>query len=381
MDNPNQPSFKDPNQLGFKDPKFAESVNSILDYRNSIIYQAAVAKANRREQIARAREEALGALQEEYNSIPEDIRAKNYTAIRHDFDAQARNITYQSRLKDIDPNDAGADVRIKMLDKEIPPESRVAFIETPQYKQVEKQAFDNKERVTMANNLHDQLLKMKAALDAGDKTLAANIGKTGVMKSINSLQGKDAVSSSEQSTRYQDLLSLPDILIQSGDSSILKTVMSRVAMAKQKGDSKAYNSAISEWNALATQSLEADPMRFFKTAYQLHDAAVDTATRNVESVINASSPYHARQLQADFPLRLPPETVVISSQPQASQFTQGAPTAGGQAASTRVSAGTSAPVATGSQTTAPKTAPASGGVSPDALEAIRAEMKRRGLIK
>ena len=381
MDNPNQPSLKDPNQLGFKDPKFTESVNSILDYRNSVIYQAAVAKAKRSEQITKAREEAYGALQEEYNGIPEDIRAKNYPAIRHDFDAQTRNIRYQSLLKEIDPNDAGADVRIKMLDKQIPPESRSFFIDTPQYKQVEKQAFDNKERVTMANNLHDQLLRMKAALDAGDKTLAANIGKTGVMKSINSLQGKDAVSSSEQSTRYQDLLSLPDILIQSGDSSILKTVMSRVAMAKQKGDSKAYNSAISEWNALATQSLEADPMRFFKTAYQLHDAAVDTATRNVESVINASSPYHARQLQADFPLRLPPETVVISSQPQASQFTQGAPTAGGQAASTRVSAGTSAPVATGSQTTAPKTAPASGGVSPDALEAIRAEMKRRGLIK
>ena len=276
-------------------------------------------------------------------------------------------------LAEINPTDADFEGKIKLLDKQFPAEGRKTFMETDAYKQVEKQSFDNKERVTMANNLYDQLLKMKAAIDARDLTLAANIGKTGVMKSVNSMQGKDAVSGGEQSTRYQDLLSLPDILIQSGDKSMLKTIMSRMAMAKQKGDNKTYNSALSEWNALATQALDADPVNFYRTAYKLHNAAVDTASRNVDNVIRASSPYHARQLQAEKPLRLPPEANPVS-QSTSTQFTQTAPVG------TTMSGGTMSGVSGASGGTMSSGAGQAfpmQGVSPAAIQ----EARRRGLIK
>jgi hypothetical protein len=360
----------------FKDPERTRLVGDLIKYRDAVLGQYSASKAKFEADAEAARQRAENDLREQYASLPEEIRKQDYAGIKADFAAAAKRIQYQHQLSLIDPNDPSADTRIKMLNEKFPAKERLDFKDTDDFKTVVAAYNDNNERVTMANNLHDQLLKMKDALDRGDKTLAANIGKTGVMKSINSLQGKDAVSSSEQSTRYQDLLSLPDILIQSGEGGLLKTVLSRVAMAKQKGDSKAYNSAISEWNSLASKAVESDPERFFRTAYDLHNAAVETASRGVDRVVNMSSPYHAEKiLKVQRPLVLPeitPSSASAVAPPSASQYAQTAPAVSvGPSGKTTILTGTSqaAPQQQQPQQAAPARSP------------LEEEMIKRGLLK
>jgi hypothetical protein len=359
----------------FKDPERARLVGDLTKYRDAVMGQYSAAKAKFEADAEKARQEAENQLKEKYAALPEEIRNQDYAGIRADFSAAAKRIQYNHQLSLIDPNDPSADTRIKMLNERFPAKERLDFKDTDGFKAVIAAYNDNSERVTMANNLHDQLMKMKDAFDRGDKTLAANIGKTGVMKSINSLQGKDAVSSGEQSTRYQDLLSLPDILIQSGEGGFLKTVLSRVAMAKQKGDSKAYNSAISEWNALVSKAVEADPERFFKTAYQLHNAAVKTANDGVQRVIDMSSPYHAEKiLKVQRPRILPelaPSSASAVAPPSASPYTQTAPAVSvGQSGKTTILTGTSQ--------AAPQQQPQQAAPTRSPLEE---EMIKRGLLK
>lgn len=373
MDNPVTP-------FGLKDPKNIQLANDLAKYRDAIIGQYGESKAAAASAAAVARQKAEEDLLQQFSAIPEDVRNGGYPAIDHDFKAARKRIEYQHQLSLIDPNDAAADTRIKILKEKFPEGGMKDFVDTPQYRDAIHENTSNKERYTMAQNLRDQLLEMRKALDAGDFALAANIGKTGIMKSINSLQGKDAVSSGEQSTRYQDLLSLPDILIQSGDQSVAKTIFSRLAMAVQKNDRKEFESATAKWNELYAKSIEADPENFYRTAARLHSAAADTIDDNVKRIIGMSSPYHAKLMQANFANRLP-EFQPQSTQASPSQFAQTAPvtTTVGQGGKTTVISSGSAQTAP-AQPQKPQQAPASGGASPETLEAIRAEMKRRGLI-
>jgi len=303
------------NVFGLKDPNNIQLAKDLASYREGVVGSYAAAKANQAASAAAQRQQAEDDLRKQYESIPDQNKilpdkSGLYPAIDHDFKAAAKRIEFNHQRSMIDPNDTAADTRLKMLNEAIPVRERQDFIDTDLYKNVVQENTSNKERVTMANNLHDQLIKMKAALDKGDMLLAANIGKTGVMKSTNSMQGKDAVSPSEQSTRYQDLLSFPDILIQNQQGqSVSKQLLSRMAMAFGK-DQKEFNSLSEKFNGLIAGAIEADPANFYKTVYELHNAAVDTATRNVERVRDMSSPYHAKLLQANPPLRLPAEAAL-----------------------------------------------------------------------
>lgn len=364
--------------FGLTDPQHLKAANDILQFMDTAAAQAAIARARKQQAVAAQRDQALNAIEAEYQSLPEELRSYPYPAIRQDFQAQRHEILFQTKLQDLNPNDPAFENKLKALKEEFPAETRKPFIHTELYKQVEKDNADNKERVTMANNLYDQLTRMKVALDAGDRELAASIGKTGVMKSINSLQGKDAVSASEQSTRYQDLLSLPDIYIQSEvGQSMLKQFLSRMAMAKQSGDTNEYQSAMQKFNALVEKSIEAHPDKFYKTAYQLHNAAADTADRLVDRVIRASSPLHAqRYLQAEKPLRLPSDTITLSSQ-QPNPYAAGMPTAGGSAASKGAPA-SAAPAAPAAPASAPAQQPAAvPQLTPEQMIELQAEIKRR----
>lgn len=360
-----------PVTFGVKNPENQQLLNDLSRYRDAAIIGYTQGRAQSAANLLKSKNKAEEDLKKEFLDIPEEIRNARYPGIDHDFKAAANRIEFNYQMGQLgDMNDTGAATRLSALKERIPESSRKDFIETDLYKNAVQENTSNKERVTMANNLHDQLIRMKAALDAGDMTLAGNIGKTGVMKSVNSLQGKDAVSGGEQSTRYQDLLSLPDILIQSGGGSVLKTILSRVAMAKQKGDEKAYNSAISEWNALASKAVEADPERFYRTAYELHNAAVDTASGNVDRVINMTSPFHAEKyLQAVKPKRLPDLVAPTAAPSNVNPFTQTAP----------VSAGRPAAVSSGSTQTspAPSQATPSGQLTPQQMRQLEAELQKR----
>jgi len=363
------------NVFGLKDPNNIQLAKDLASYREGVVGSYAAAKANQAASAAAQRQQAEDDLRKQYESIPDQNKilpdkSGLYPAIDHDFKAAAKRIEFNHQRSMIDPNDTAADTRLKMLNEAIPVRERQDFIDTDLYKNVVQENTSNKERVTMANNLHDQLIKMKAALDKGDMLLAANIGKTGVMKSTNSMQGKDAVSPSEQSTRYQDLLSFPDILIQNQQGqSVSKQLLSRMAMAFGK-DQKEFNSLSEKFNGLIAGAIEADPANFYKTVYELHNAAVDTATRNVERVRDMSSPYHAKLLQANPPLRLPAEAALGTQMVNTgTQYAQQAPLS--IPVSTGAASTTSGTVTTGTSQAAPS------GVDPALLDVMR----KKGLIK
>jgi hypothetical protein len=358
---------------GLKDPQNAEMANKLLEFKQAAMDQYANARSNAAAQAANAKQMAEDDLKKQFEAIPNESKIipdekRLYPAIEHDFNAAAKRIQFNHQLSLINPTDAGADTRIKLLNERMPAKERQDFVDTDLFKSAEQENTSNKERVTMANNLYDQLLKMKSALDSGDNALAANIGKTGIMKSINSLQGKDAVSPSEQATRYQELLSLPDLLIQNTTGqSTLNTLIQRMAMTYQK-DNKSYNNAADQLNALAKGAIEADPSRFYRIAYELHNAAADTASRNVERVVKRTSPYHAKLMQANMPQRLP-EQAAPTAQPASSTSIPygqtaplGTPVSGG--GSSAVSAGTTQAPQVPSQN-APR------GVDPALLERMK----------
>lgn len=354
--------------FGLKDPQNQKLAEDLLRYREGIFGQYQASRQNAVVMAAQARQKAEEDLKAQYLAIPEENR--NYPGIDHDFKAAAKRVEYNHQLSLLNPNDTGFEGNLKILDSKMPAKERQDFVDTDQFKNAVQTNTSNKERVTMANSLHDQLIKMKTALDAGDKVLAANIGKTGVMKTINSLQGKDAVSSGEQSTRYQDLLSLPDILIQQGEGqSPLKALVNRMAMSYQK-DPKEYKNLQDKFNGLVTGAIEADPDRFYKTAYELHNAAADTSDRLVDKVIGMTSPYHAKRLlQADKPVRLPVEAAPVAPTNAPSPYAQTAPMS---IPISTGAAGASAPVSSGSVQTTP--APSQGipkGVDPALIERMR----------
>jgi hypothetical protein len=367
----NQVQYLDkPLNFGFSDPKNVELANDLARYKESVISQYAIAKQQQAAQAATAKQKAEADLQQQFLAIPESDRF--FPAIEHDFKAAAKRIDFNHQLSLLNPQDPGFDGQVKLINERMPAKERQDFVDTDLYKNAVHENTSNKERVTMADALHDQLLRMKAALDAGDKTLAANIGKTGVMKTINSLQGKDAVSASEQSTRYQDLLSLPDIVIQNSQGqSILQQLASRMAIAYGK-DKKEFNNLSDQFNGLVKGSIEADPENFYKTAYELHNAAATTAERNVDRVISMTSPYHAKRMQANKPQRLPAEAVITPQATGPSPYAQTAPLG------IPVSTGASGAVSTGTAQTSAPTQQAPSGLN---LQQIIEERKRRGLIK
>ena len=321
--------------FGLKDPADVQLVNDLLKYREAMFNRYAESRRNAEAMADAAKQKAEQDLKQQYLDIPEDVRKAGYPAIDHDFKAAAKRIEYQHQLALIDPNDAGADTRIKLLKERFPEASMKDFVDTQQYRDAVHENSANRERYTIAQNLRDQLLQMRKALDDGDVALAANIGKMGVMRTINSLQGKDI---------------------------------------------KEFGSTMSKWNDLYSKSIEADPENFYRTAAELHGAAADTIDGNVKRIIGMSSPYHAKLMQANFADRLP-EFQPQSTQAGSSQFAQTAPTrTAGQGGKTTVIFSGSAQAAT-AQPQKPQQAPVSVGVSPETMEAIRAEMKRRGLIK
>jgi hypothetical protein len=361
--------------FGLQDPKNIQLANDLAKYREGVLGSYAAAKASQAASAAALRQKAEDDLRKQYEAIPDQNKilpdkSGLYPAIDHDFKAAAKRIEFNHQRAMIDPNDTAADTRLKMLNEALPVKERQDFIDTDLYKNAVQENTSNKERVTMANNLHDQLLKMKAAIDKGDMVLAANIGKTGLMKSVNSMQGKDAVSPSEQNTRYQDLLSFPDILIQNTQGqSVAQQLLSRMAIAYGK-DKKEFNSLSDQFTGLIKGSIEADPVQFYKTVYELHNAAVDTADRNVDRVVNMTSPYHAKLMQANKPQRLPAEAALGTQMVNTgTQYAQTAPI--GIPVSTGAASTTSGTVTTGTSQAAPS------GVDPALLDVMR----KKGLIK
>ena len=248
------------NPFGLKDPADVQLVNDLLKYREAMFNRYAESRRNAEAMADAAKQKAEQDLKQQYLDIPEDVRKAGYPAIDHDFKAAAKRIEYQHQLALIDPNDAGADTRIKILKERFPEAVMKDFVDTQQYRDAVHENTTNKELYTIAQNLRDQLIRMRKALDDGDVSLAANIGKMGVMKTINSLQGKDI---------------------------------------------KEFGSTMSKWNDLYSKSIEADPENFYRTAAQLHAAAADTIDQNVNRIIGMSSPYHAKLMQANRADRLP----------------------------------------------------------------------------
>jgi hypothetical protein len=194
-------------------PEYAATLRQVEGLRNAqmqgyrAMQEASIIDASK------AKAAAKQSLDEQYLAIPEGIRNGMYPGIETDRQAALNRLEFNHQIALINQNDPGASVLMEKAKSMYPEDTRKDFKDTSAYKFAQQETHAFQERKNIAGMLGDQLDRMRDALEKGDKQLAINIGKTGVMKTTNSLVSKDAVGASEQNTRYQDLLSLPDVLI------------------------------------------------------------------------------------------------------------------------------------------------------------------------
>jgi hypothetical protein len=247
--------------------------------------------------LAKKRNEALQQHDASFiQSIPEEVRAAKYPGIEWDYNAGKNAINYQYQLGRVDLRDPGASSKISIIDKTNPEDQRKPFNQTEDYKFAQKDWHAGHEPYRIATSLGDQMMQMRKHLDAGDREAALDIAKSGLMKTVNSIQGKDAVSLGEQMTRFGSVITAPEYALQSGGN--LLTTIGGYLISKGKMSEKDGKDVSDKIRDAIDVSFNADPDRFYKMSTGIYEAAKDTANQHVTRIENMTSPFHAKAMGA-----------------------------------------------------------------------------------
>lgn len=356
--------------------KDAALIQGLQEYRQG---QMSALRQQREAQVVesyKAKNAALKAVQDQYNQIPDEIKQKDFPAIKHDMNAAANRIEFNHQMGLIDPNDPSKEFKLSILKEQFPEKDRVNFIDTPQYKSAEADWTRNRERYDITNALGDQLIQMRSLLNEGTpeaKRKATDVAKEGIMKTVNSLQGKDAVSLGEQLTRYLPLLSIPDVAAQTGKGMFdLNLWVQKLKQAQGERDEKRQESLMSQMNDLMGKAFETYPEQFYDTTAKLYNSAADTSNNNAKRAENMTSPYHRQLMQANYIKSMAEKEAEVFGQPYSAQSVTNQRTA--QPVSNNAPQPT-APPAAAQPTASPAAQSAAPNVDPALIEAFR----KRGL--
>jgi hypothetical protein len=227
-----------------------------------------------------------------------------------DYNSGKNAIEFNYRLDSLDPRDPAYSARASVVEKQIPEDQRKQFIQTKQYSDAVNDWHAGREPNRIATALGDQMVQMKKYLDLGDREGALDIAKGGLMKTVNSIQGKDALQLGEQMTKCGMIITGPEYGLQAGGGWLEN--IGRMLMAKGQSNSDKEKTDISGRIKDAFDlTFNADPDRFYKMSTGIYQAAKETANQHVTRIENMTSPFHAKAMGA---VKLPDMSTIEAQQ-------------------------------------------------------------------